>query len=224
MAASVSLVLPPAKGEGLPARSLLDSELGVASTWACGYQGPCALGQGLEGMQACAHRPGGQTISATVHKGPPRPPRQAFPGGSEAGCPLSLPRPVTYRPAFAHLGLWGSRPGLPGHSAPPHRPSSNSTSRVPQHARAATWHWVWERSQSNTWMTGVHTGRPCHAPLGWTMSLLASVSPLVTGHCWTSRTGRHPFTPRLQAGHRRTVAAPPSCPGVLPETHLRVPW
>lgn len=76
---------------------------GVGSGIHTGVQvsGPTCTGSGPRGHAGLCHRPGGQTISATVHKGPPRPPRQAFPGGSEADCPLSPPRTVTHRPAFA---------------------------------------------------------------------------------------------------------------------------
>lgn len=159
---------------------------------------------------------------------PPPPPSARVPREFR-GRPPSVPAPAGHSQArLGHLGLRGSRPGLPAPSAPLPRPSSSSTSSGPRHAQGSNLALGLGMRQSNTWMTGAHTGRPwgspCHALLGWTVSLLVSVSPLVTGRCWTSRTGRHPFTPGLQAGHRSTVATPPRCPGVPPETRLRVPW
>ena len=200
---------------------------GVGSGIHTGVQvsGPTCTGSGPRGHAGLCHRPGGQTISATVHKGPPRPPGQAFPGGSEADCPLSPPRPVTQQARLRRLGLWGSHPGLPVHSAPLHRPSSSSTSSVPRHARGS------DLALGLGMKPKKHLDDRCAyrqalpRPTG-----LDNVPPGLFPHllqacyCWTSRTDRHPFTPGPQAGHRRTVATPPSCPGVLPETCLRGPW
>ena len=129
----MSLALSPTKGEGLPARGLLDSEWGVASTQVCRCQGPRALGRGLGGVRACAHRPHGQTLPATVYEGHPCPPLlmagvpRGF-GGRLPSTPALAGHPQAHLRPSGSVGLM-ARPALP--SAPLPRPSSSSTSRAP---------------------------------------------------------------------------------------------
>lgn len=153
------------------------------------------------------------------------PPTAGVPRGFRGRLP-SVPAPAGHPQArLRRLGLWGSHPGLPVHSAPLHRPSSSSTSSVPRHARGS------DLALGLGMKPKKHLDDRCAyrqalpRPTG-----LDNVPPGLFPHllqacyCWTSRTDRHPFTPGPQAGHRRTVATPPSCPGVLPETCLRGPW
>ena len=107
----------------------------MASTQVCGCQGPRALGRGLGGVRACARRPRGQTLPATVYEGPPCPPllTAGVPRGFGGRLP-SAPAPAGH--PQAHLCLSGSvglmaRPALP--STPLPHPSSSSTSHVPAH-------------------------------------------------------------------------------------------
>lgn len=200
--ASVSLALSPTKGEGLPARGLLDWEWGVASTRVCRRRGPRALGRGLEGVRACACRPRGQTLPATVYEGPPCPPllTAGVPRGFGGRLP-SVPAPAGH--PQAHLRLSGSvgltaRPALP--SAPLPRPSSSSTSRAPARPGLPPGNGFGDEAKQHLGDRCAQAGPglpwPCPTPL------LPPVSPFVTGHRWASRPGRHPFMPGPQAGHR----------------------
>ena len=220
----MSLVLSPSKGEGLPARSLLGSEFGVASTRACRYQGPRALGQGLEGMQACAIGRVDRLSPPPFTRDLPAPHGRRSQGVQRQAA--LCPRPSCHPQArLRRLGLWGSHPGLPVHSAPLHRPSSSSTSSVPRHALGS------DLALGLGMKPKKHLDDRCAYRQALPRpTALDNVPPglfprlLQACYCWTSRTDRHPFTPGPQAGHRRTVATPPSCPGFLPETRLRGPW